>query len=346
MKKTLIYLFLALLAFPMLVQAQGDAISGMLWKVSKVGQKDSYLLGTIHLATNELNYTYWDTLAVYRRIMDEVEAVGVEIDIFGEASVLAEHTQKAQAMVANKSYPVRVLMPDSIASYSSLFADTAEYNLVVKVMDENIPQEVKSMFDFSRFKPFYTTGFLRGMVAMNKMIRDMKAGKKLQNPATLKIIDTGILQQGKDNGKQLLYMELAQEQIDMFAQIDSLAYASVSLQEQARMLYEYCHLLSEGIAQDSVDIAQAVELYKKNDLMGVAYFQSDQQIKVKNKQVQAEAWHLMMTRRNLRWLPKIVENLQQRSCLIAVGCGHLVGEKGLVNLLRHEGYTVVSVSIN
>jgi hypothetical protein len=32
--------------------------------------------------------------------------------------------------------------------------------------------------------------------------------------------------------------------------------------------------------------------------------------------------------------------MKKEAVFVAVGAGHLVGEKGLINLLRKEGYTV------
>ena len=40
---------------------------------------------------------------------------------------------------------------------------------------------------------------------------------------------------------------------------------------------------------------------------------------------------------------KLKELLPEKSILIAVGAGHLPGEKGVINLLRKEGYEVTPV---
>ena len=49
---------------------------------------------------------------------------------------------------------------------------------------------------------------------------------------------------------------------------------------------------------------------------------------------------LFLTDRNKNWIPKLKENLSERSCFIAVGAAHLFGESGLISLLEFEGYTV------
>jgi uncharacterized protein len=50
--------------------------------------------------------------------------------------------------------------------------------------------------------------------------------------------------------------------------------------------------------------------------------------------------NLLLRDRNLRWLPKLKENMKSESCFIAVGALHLAGESGLITLLEKEGYTV------
>lgn len=50
--------------------------------------------------------------------------------------------------------------------------------------------------------------------------------------------------------------------------------------------------------------------------------------------------------RNKNWMPQLSELMKQKSVLIAVGCGHLVGPEGLLSLLRKEGYEVKPVSLD
>lgn len=50
--------------------------------------------------------------------------------------------------------------------------------------------------------------------------------------------------------------------------------------------------------------------------------------------------------RNLLWVPRIEEKIKQNSAFIAVGFAHLLGDKGLLQLLRNKGYTVEAVINN
>lgn len=48
----------------------------------------------------------------------------------------------------------------------------------------------------------------------------------------------------------------------------------------------------------------------------------------------------VVDKRNLNWLPKIINAIKKESCFFAVGAGHLAGKNGVINLLRKAGYEV------
>lgn len=49
--------------------------------------------------------------------------------------------------------------------------------------------------------------------------------------------------------------------------------------------------------------------------------------------------------RNKQWIRKIKSFMQTNSCFFAVGAGHLGGDKGVIQLLRKEGYNVEVVEL-
>ena len=49
---------------------------------------------------------------------------------------------------------------------------------------------------------------------------------------------------------------------------------------------------------------------------------------------------LIFDERNNYWMKKIPDLIEENSCFIAVGAGHLGGERGIINQLRELGYTV------
>lgn len=53
---------------------------------------------------------------------------------------------------------------------------------------------------------------------------------------------------------------------------------------------------------------------------------------------------LLLTNRNIRWVPKIMELIYKKPSFIAVGAAHLAGENGLIALLRKEGFKLTPVA--
>jgi len=49
---------------------------------------------------------------------------------------------------------------------------------------------------------------------------------------------------------------------------------------------------------------------------------------------------ILLDKRNINWVTQLNSIMKRESVFIAVGAGHLVGEMGLISLLRKEGYTV------
>ncbi len=47
--------------------------------------------------------------------------------------------------------------------------------------------------------------------------------------------------------------------------------------------------------------------------------------------------------RNIKWVPRMVDMMDQKSMFFAVGAGHLWGDNGVINLLKKEGYIVSPV---
>ncbi|MDF9800984.1 uncharacterized protein YbaP (TraB family) [Catalinimonas alkaloidigena] len=55
---------------------------------------------------------------------------------------------------------------------------------------------------------------------------------------------------------------------------------------------------------------------------------------------------LLLTQRNDKWMLEIDRQLQAGSCFVAVGFSHLMFECGLINQLKHLGYTVKPIPVN
>lgn len=51
----------------------------------------------------------------------------------------------------------------------------------------------------------------------------------------------------------------------------------------------------------------------------------------------------MLDDRNIDWIPKLNVIMTEQPAFVAVGAGHLAGEKGVINLLKEAGYTLTPI---
>ncbi len=106
-------------------------------------------------------------------------------------------------------------------------------------------------------------------------------------------------------------------------------------------LSEQAKDLMESVRNDSIAIIDAKKLadaYVAGDLE-----QINKMLTEGDSALDQDAYNRLLLSRNADWVEKLKTILPKENVLIAVGCGHLTGEKGLIELLRAEGYTVTPV---
>lgn len=93
---------------------------------------------------------------------------------------------------------------------------------------------------------------------------------------------------------------------------------------------------------DSMDVAleefdKLIDLYKKQDIDGLATFMNESE---HSKELMQNSKEEFLTDRNNRWIATIDSLIHEKQCFIAVGAAHLPEEKGVIELLRKQGYTL------
>ncbi|WP_052248502.1 TraB/GumN family protein [Chryseobacterium taiwanense] len=105
------------------------------------------------------------------------------------------------------------------------------------------------------------------------------------------------------------------------------AYDLKEVIQQLKMGKEY-EVLLQGM----------VNAFKKEDVHTVYnLFKNDKFMNSKQEKA-------MLTDRNKNWAEKMPEMMKKESSLFAVGGAHLMGENGIIKLLRSKGYTVKPIS--
>lgn len=103
----------------------------------------------------------------------------------------------------------------------------------------------------------------------------------------------------------------------------------ISLEEQAMGLIETIHNPGKSCTQFS----QLTEIYRRQDLDGLL------KLSAEDPEIEDHLGSLLYER-NQDWIPQIEVLIKKESVFIAVGAGHLPGEKGVISLLREIGYIV------
>lgn len=142
-------------------------------------------------------------------------------------------------------------------------------------------------------------------------------------PCQTLMLETEIMKIGK--GKKVVGLETLDFQL---ALMDKMSY-----QLQADYLLETLADKEKTI----LEFKEMAEAYKKRDL----------EILLKSidaeKGMMADFENEMLHKRNQAWIPGIKNLVSDKSTFIAVGAGHLGGEKGVLQLLKNEGFTIKTI---
>jgi uncharacterized protein len=132
--------------------------------------------------------------------------------------------------------------------------------------------------------------------------------------------EDSIMKIAQKNKKEILGLELPLEVIALLENIPvSLVIEDIMLQVQNNKKNdsEYTKLIAAYRSQDIQALYTLVATSKDLGDMGA-----------------------FLDERNRKWTPRIMDQMKNSSVFFAVGAGHLWGERGLISLLRKEGYTV------
>ena len=179
-----------------------------------------------------------------------------------------------------------------------------EYNKVELFFKDSLRM---SMGMFQKMKPFFLMAMLY---------------PKMLPCKTMSGVEQELMQLAKANKKEIKGLETMAFQAAVF---DSIPYT-----RQAKELLK------------TIDSLQAykkyfdtmVHVYKTQQLKEIEKLFSNSEFGM------AENQDILLDKRNKNWVIQLNTIMKNESVFVAVGAGHLVGEMGLIALLRKEGYTV------
>jgi len=138
-------------------------------------------------------------------------------------------------------------------------------------------------------------------------------------------IDKHFLEKAHKANKKVISLETADSQIKMLS--------SFSQTQQELMLIQSLQATEE-------DFAGLFDAWKSgNDIDMMAMFHKDME-----KTGAKEMYKVILDDRNVNMVKKIVQNIdEKKSLFVVVGAGHIVGEKGIVSLLKKEGFKLTQI---
>lgn len=139
-------------------------------------------------------------------------------------------------------------------------------------------------------------------------------------------MDAVLQRRAKSAGMQLEYLEDWKYQIDVLDEV-------IGAADLIDIVDNY-----DDTRQELVDLAAG---YVAGDAAVIEKIMYDPEKYEKNPKV----LDILIIRRNREWIPKLEGYLEKGDAFIAVGVGHLVGDRGVVAMLRKRGYKVARLTL-
>ena len=208
------------------------------------------------------------------------------------------------------------LMPDNY-SYDSMLSEEDQ-----QVLDTTLKEYVGAGLEqLSQMKP----------AMLNTLLSVMMYKKMYPTDKVELSMDEHFQKEARDKGHQTVGLESVQDQIDVL-------FGSQPIERQAESLI--CTIKNMDYGKKQMD--RLMVAYYAQDLTAMAQLFEEDDADNPCPSTDEEKDELNKER-NLKWMTKLPDMMSQKSSFIAVGCLHLVGEDGLINLLRKAGYKVEAV---
>jgi len=186
--------------------------------------------------------------------------------------------------------------------------------------------------DYEKVKNYFETKGSMLPFSMLETYKPMLAASTIEQGSlpcdNTAMMEQVIMEEAKKYDKKIKGMETMAYQAGV---LDSIPYKL-----QAEQLVSYIDSEGKGTEEDK-QMKEMFEAYKKQDLKKL------EALMVETDAGMSAFTDILLYHRNANWVKKIKPILPDKSLLIAVGAGHLPGEKGLISLLRKEGYTITPV---
>lgn len=290
----------------LLLAVVSSASAQLLYRISGKGlEKPSYIVGTYHLAPA----TFVDSIPGARAALDEVEQVCGEVDNAEMESMAGRSRLMKAMMLPDGKSLADVLSTDEMdrlnAYMKELLGADLTNPLIKSQMGKMNPMAISTQLQLVQYMKV-TPGFNPSALIDGYFQQQAKKARKLvMGFETIDFQMSVLYGTAIDRQKELL-----------FCMIDNQEYTEMSMKE-----------LTEAYFSQDIEKILALTEAKLGNFCDST----------------PEEDEALIYGRNADWVAKIPAIVNEKSTLFVVGAAHLPGGKGVLELLKKEGYTVEGV---
>ena len=200
----------------------------------------------------------------------------------------------------------------------------------MKMRDDTTLADLLSANDYQKVKNYFQAKETLLPFDVLETYKPLLAASLLMEPSgtckTSEAMEEVIMKEAKGYQKKIKGLETMAYQLSIF---DTIPYKMQALQ-----LVKYVDAAKTGKDEDSKEYNKLMNAYKEQDLSKLEQITKASDIGI------SSFTEILLYNRNRNWVEKLKDIMVDHSLLIAVGAGHLPGDRGLINLLRKAGYTV------
>lgn len=284
-----------------------SANAQLLYKISGKGlEKPSYIVGTYHLAPA----AFADSIPGANDAVASVDQVCGEVDM-----------AEMESMAGMQKVMKAMMLPDgkSLADVLSKEEMDKLNAFMLEVLGTDMNNPMVSM-QMGKMTP----------TAISTQLQLVQFMKKTPGFNPEAMIDSHFQQVAKKSGKPVIGFETLDFQI-------SVLYTGTSIERQKELLV--CMIDNQEFNN------------KVMDMLTEAYFTQNMEKILEVSEMKmgsscdssAEEDEAILYKRNADWVEKMPAIISDKSTLFVVGAAHLPGERGVLEMLKKEGYTVEGV---
>ena len=279
-------------------------------------EKPSYILGTVHLMSGKV----LDSIPAFLEAEAQCRQLYVEYDVTDKQG-MQDLQEQGKQMTA---------LPDSITILDVLGKEKSE------VLNEKMQEAFKLNLNDSTSKALlhFQPVIYTNMLIMSATIELLKKYPTLKPNDIMDAVCVTRARSREWNIGQLDQFILDKDSLQKRQQT-----LSLSIEAQVDSLMSFLDRWDTWKATTEKDFEQAEriqEYWRQGDYKGFEEFSVPEIIK--NKE--------LFEQRNRKWLSTMTEAMHTAPTLFAFGAGHLVGNDGIVSMLRRAGYKVEQVGVS